>query len=79
MQGVDVMNELRSCPFCGSNEIDLFEYDPYDGYQGNCTSWVIQCKGCHVRIARTDKKQVQKAWNERAYILKIPVKKKEGK
>ena len=37
-----LMTELKKCPFCGS-EAEIESYDPYDGYQGDCTVWRVKC------------------------------------
>lgn len=60
------MAELKPCPFCGSNQLDIFYYDPFDGYQGNCGSYVILCPRCRARVKYETKAEAIEAWNRRA-------------
>lgn len=49
--------ELKPCPFCGSNIIDLdYGYGEY----------YAQCADCKVIIYRTTSEEVVDAWNERS-------------
>ena len=59
------MTELKKCPFCGG-EAEVKSYDPFDGYQGNCKLWLIQCAGCGVLLKRRMEKEAIEAWNRRA-------------
>ena len=58
-------NELKPCPFCGCTEINIYSYDPYDGYQGNLSTWKIQCLRCSANMERSKKNDVIEAWNRR--------------
>lgn len=58
-------NELKPCPFCGYEEILLFYFDPYDGYQGDLGMWNTKCALCGARIGRRDKAEAIKDWNRR--------------
>lgn len=58
------INILKDCPFCGG-KARLFEYDPYDGYQGDCTHYVVYCTECKATIDRQKENQVVEAWNKR--------------
>lgn len=49
--------ELKKCPFCGS-EASL--YEDYTGF------WLVQCKGCGIgTIHRKQQWRVIKEWNRR--------------
>lgn len=58
------MSELKKCPFCGG-EAKAISYDPYDGYQGYLTVWLIACKKCTAMLQRKTKEQAIEAWNRR--------------
>lgn len=58
--------ELKSCPFCGSEKVECFWDDPYDGYHGNLGRYRITCCHCCVEIERKEKQSVIEAWNRRA-------------
>ena len=60
------LKELKPCPFCGYDEINVFYFDPYDGYQGNLGMWNAKCMLCGAVIGRRDKSEVIKDWNRRA-------------
>ena len=55
---------LSKCPFCGG-EAHVFPYDPYGGYQGDCTSYIVKCKECRAEIKRRTEKEAALAWNKR--------------
>lgn len=57
--------ELRECPFCGG-EAEIFAYDPYDGYQGNLTVYLVRCTKCGVELTREKKDTAIETWNRRA-------------
>ena len=59
------MTELKKCPFCGG-EANIESYDPYDGYQGDCTVWRVKCSECKVIIQKRTEKEAIEAWNRRA-------------
>ncbi len=51
------LNELKPCPFCGS-EAEL--YEDYTGF------WVVQCKKCGMgTLCRKQQRSVIKEWNRR--------------
>lgn len=58
-------SNLKPCPFCGSDKIHCFDYDPYDGYQGNLTSYIVRCRTCGVEVSRRTKVEAIAAWNRR--------------
>ena len=60
------MAELKPCPFCGGNKIDIMVYDPFDGYQGNLTRHRVWCLGCGVLVERARVMDAIEAWNRRA-------------
>lgn len=60
------MEKLKRCPFCGNENIDVQEYDPYDGYQGNLTTYRVRCTNCGANIAKVNKEDAVEKWNARA-------------
>lgn len=58
--------DLKKCPFCGHDEINIFHFDPYDGYQGDLGRWKVRCTHCGVEISRKNRLEVIEAWNRRA-------------
>ena len=56
--------ELNPCPFCGG-EARSTMYDPYDGYQGNCTRYVVQCSNCGAKIEHSKMQVAIEKWNRR--------------
>ncbi len=58
--------ELKPCPFCGGTDIEIYSYDPYDGYQGNLTRWCAVCTSCGCEYDKEEKSAVIEAWNRRA-------------
>ena len=60
------MTELKPCPFCGFGMPLIYQYDPFDGYQGNLTRYKIVCGNCSAKINRSTEEQAIKAWNRRA-------------
>ena len=59
------MSELKPCPFCGCDGIDVYYFDPFDGYQGNCGSYIASCTRCGVKLQRRDVPKLTDAWNRR--------------
>lgn len=60
------MAELKPCPFCGSHNVLLRHYDPYDGYHGDCGVWEAWCVICEANIERRQEEEAIEAWNRRA-------------
>lgn len=58
--------ELKRCPCCGSEKITVIRDDPFDGYQGDCSYYIVQCRRCGLRIDRRRKQEAIEAWNRRA-------------
>ena len=56
--------ELKPCPLCDGVP-RLGEYDPYDGYQGDNTHYVIICTLCGIRMENRKKNRVVELWNRR--------------
>lgn len=50
--------ELKPCPFCGSNEM----YTRYLDVKG---LWFLSCTSCYVRFSELTRHQVVKKWNTR--------------
>lgn len=62
-----MMNDytLKPCPFCGATPI-LYSYDPFDGYQGNCTKHAVSCVKCTARVNASSEEKAKEMWNRRA-------------
>lgn len=58
------MDKLKRCPFCGG-EPRISKYDPYDGYQGDCTIYKIQCCKCGVTVRSSFLDTCINLWNRR--------------
>ena len=56
--------KLKPCPFCGG-EATTYSYDPFDGYQGNLTKYVISCTKCAANIETGSKVKSERMWNRR--------------
>ena len=55
---------IKRCPFC-NGEAKTYSYDPYDSYQGNCSTGRVECRNCGAMVeAKTLKKAIEK-WNRR--------------
>lgn len=59
------LKSVANCPLCESDNIDIHADDPFDGYQGNLTHYVIQCKECGCNIRRSNKEEALSVWNNR--------------
>lgn len=57
--------ELKPCPFCGSDNVVLYSFDPYDGYMGNNTLHCCKCTKCGANIKNPIVGVVIDAWNRR--------------
>ncbi len=60
------MAELKPCPFCGGEAEGPYHYDPYDGYQGDCGSYTVECSHCRMLINQRTKQEAIEVWNRRA-------------
>ena len=60
------MNELKPCPFCGGKAKGPYYYDPFDGYQGDCGTYIVDCSKCSVQIIERTKEKAIEVWNRRA-------------
>lgn len=58
-------NELKTCPFCGGKAI-FYSYDPFDGYQGNCTMYAVECTNCVATVKGVTEEIAKSKWNKRA-------------
>ena len=59
------MADLKPCPFCGDKVINIYAYDPYNGYQGDCSIYKIMCNRCGAQVQHRKVMEVIKAWNSR--------------
>lgn len=57
--------ELKPCPLCGCPNILLYAHDPYDGYQGNLTSYRVRCQLCGLMVSRLSIDEAVERWNKR--------------
>jgi len=55
---------LKSCPFCGG-EAELNAYSPYDGYQGEGTSYKVHCTKCEAQVTAHNVSGAADKWNHR--------------
>jgi Lar family restriction alleviation protein len=56
--------EIKKCPFCGGSA-RFYAYDPFDGYQGNLTTYRVECTKCRANIKNTNGVNAIEAWNRR--------------
>ena len=57
------MAELRNCPFCGTDRIEIMLRMPF---HGQMISYYAQCTGCGARSAlHVEKQFATEAWNRR--------------
>lgn len=61
------MSKLKNCPFCGCDmsNVKPFDYDPFDGYQGNNVRYIISCLNCSAKITERNPAEAIEAWNKR--------------
>lgn len=52
--------KLKSCPFCGGKNIDVFKYTPYGIEKHRAV-----CLGCGCTITRNTEEEVTEIWNTR--------------
>lgn len=55
------MDELKPCPFCGSEHILTATQKPVG--MGEC--FIVKCFDCSAEIKRTAKRKAIEAWNRR--------------
>ena len=59
--------ELKPCPFCGGNDIDIDETD--FGRADDPYCYIVSCKGCHANVyvdSDSTMEDAVAAWNRRA-------------
>lgn len=57
----------KPCPFCGSDQIEAWYDDPFDGYQGPGLGYYkVTCRGCGAGINRKTEAEAWEAWDARA-------------
>jgi Lar family restriction alleviation protein len=66
------MNELKPCPFCGGNDIQIDEMESF--WDKNETSWRVLCIDCIAETAGDTKEQAIAAWNRRADARQLALK-----
>lgn len=59
--------KLYSCPFCANHEVSIRNYDPYDGYQGDCSRFIIKCEKCGAKIEDRNPTKLVNRWNTRIH------------
>ena len=58
------MNELKPCPFCGGDDIKLYNSPVYTGLDRD--AWSVRCRDCDSRISVYDTKaEAIEKWNTR--------------
>ena len=62
-----MMDELKPCPFCGSNTLEL---DKEISPTGDYSIWFVTCYDCPCQGVRGDtREEAIKAWNTRQDVL----------
>lgn len=61
---LEAEEELLSCPFCGGDNIDIFETD--FGRSEEPYQFAVKCKSCGALVSAEDKDNAIAAWNRRA-------------
>lgn len=51
--------QIKPCPFCGGNEIDVYHVTAFDYYKS-------VCRKCKIEIKAKTEQEVMKLWNSRA-------------
>lgn len=62
------MTKLKPCPCCGQTKLFNYWFDPYDGYQGDCSQFVIRCTECGLSMTKRKEEDAVEAWNRRADV-----------
>lgn len=58
---------FEKCPFCRSDKIHSYYYDPYDGYQGpGMGRYYVTCKACGAEVSGLTEQIATEKWNRRA-------------
>ena len=62
--------ELKRCPFCGSNAAVIYESGHYTDKEGSHMLWTVCCGVCGVSYdgLSIDYEEVRKKWNRRAEL-----------
>jgi Lar family restriction alleviation protein len=55
-----MMDKLKPCPFCGSDQIIV-----WPDYEFGDVTWDVMCKACGVHVRRDLEEQAIAAWNTR--------------
>ena len=67
------MEELKPCPFCGGNDIQIDKMESF--WDKNETSWRVLCIDCIAETAGDTKEQAIAAWNRRTDHIRDTAKK----
>lgn len=59
------MAELRECPFCGRERVDLV-IDAYHGWPSYARTYKIICFSCSAQLYGKNKEELITAWDRRA-------------
>ena len=54
---------IRSCPYCGSDNIYFYVSRGYDLYSNYVTNYFIECRDCGTNIKSRDIKKMIYKWN----------------
>ena len=60
--------KAKPCPCCNSSDVTYYDYDPYDGYHGDCTTHVIKCCSCGIKVEKTTMLEAFSIWNNRVIV-----------
>ena len=63
------MIELKPCPFCGGNDIQIDEMESF--WDKNETIWRVLCINCIAETAGDTKEQAIAAWNRRSDAVPV--------